>query len=69
MADEIDQKIEVLETRIAFQDDLLGKLDEALGDQQQQILKLTHRLGVVMEQLKESQASLPEPPDEPPPHY
>ncbi len=63
------QRLENLETRLAFQEDLIQKLDDALGSQQQQLLKIQHQLELLTEQIKSVEKSMPESPDSPPPHY
>ena len=63
------QRLENLETRLAFQEDLIQKLDDALGSQQQQLLKIQHRLELLVEQIKLVEKSIPDSPDSPPPHY
>ena len=64
-----EQRLENLESRLAFQEDLIQKLDDALGSQQQQLLKMQHRLELLIEQIKLVEQSIPESPDSPPPHY
>jgi len=64
-----EQQLENLETKLAFQEDLIQKLDDALGSQQQQLLKIQHRLELLIEQIKLLEKSLAESPDSPPPHY
>lgn len=64
-----DQRLENLETRLAFQEDLMQKLDDALGSQQQQLLEMKRRLDLLIEQIKLVEKSIPESPDSPPPHY
>lgn len=61
--------MEDLQTKLAFQEDLIQKLDEALGSQQQQILDLNRRVELLMQQVKMMENALPEPPQSPPPHY
>lgn len=64
-----DQRIEDLETKLAFQEDLIQKLDDALGSQQQQLLHMQHRLESLIEQIRLVEKSIPEGPESPPPHY
>ncbi len=61
--------MEDLQTKLAFQEDLIQKLDEALGSQQQQILDLNRRVELLMQQVKMMENALPEPSQSPPPHY
>ena len=70
----IDERINDLEERLAFTDDLVLKLDDALANQQRQIMDLEHRIAVMMEHLQKLESGLPEnargnPIDEKPPHY
>ena len=68
---ELAQQIVELQVKIAFQDDLIQKLDDALAEQQQQLLVLKKQFSVVLDELKQVQNMLSEfsPPDPPPPHY
>ena len=61
--------MEALEIRLAFQDDLLQKLDNALASQQQQLMALEHRIKILTEQLKKVDLWPGEEEHEPPPHY
>jgi len=65
----MEQRFEALETRLAFQEDTIGKLDDALVSQQQQILDLQLQLKFLssqIESLDNHDSAAPEPP---PPHY
>jgi SlyX protein len=63
-------EIEELETRIAFQEDLLQKLDDALASQQTQLMNLQRQLEFLMLQVKELEQEIPDnTPEPPPPHY
>lgn len=65
-----DKRFEELETRIAFQEDLLQKLDDALAGQQKQLFDLQARLALVTEQVRELEPTVDQDPDsERPPHY
>lgn len=66
-----EERFESLETKIAFQEDLIQKLDDALSDQQQQILDLRVQLQHVSSQVKEMESFAPDSsePEPPPPHY
>ncbi|MBO6704340.1 MAG: SlyX family protein [Pseudomonadales bacterium] len=69
MAD-LDQKLIGLEERMAFQEDTIHKLDDAMADQQKQLLDLTRQIQLLAEQLRKVEQGLPEAPqDEKPPHY
>ena len=61
--------LEDLQSRIAFQEDMLQKLDAALGEQQQEILMLKRLIRDLSEQIRQVESALPEDPDQKPPHY
>ena len=66
------QRIDELEARLAFQEELIQQLNDALGSQQVQMEELRTAVRILSQRLKEAQAG-PEPngnpPDERPPHY
>ena len=66
----MNDSVEALEIKVSFQDDLLQQLDDALGQQQQEILLLKEQLRVLSEQVRllgDTEAkTIVEPP---PPHY
>ena len=65
-------QVDGLEMKIAFQEDLLQKLDDAVFAQQQQILLLADQVRVLSEQLQQIAPARPEAMsavDERPPHY
>jgi SlyX protein len=74
---ELYQRIETLETRLAFQEDWLDTLDQTVARQAQRLDKLERISDLMRQRLREQQqgqptdnetaASLPE--DEIPPHY
>ena len=66
----MNDSVEALEIKVSFQDELLQQLDEALGQQQQEILLLKEQLRELSEQVRlladsEAKASV----EPPPPHY
>ena len=65
----MESRIQDLETRLTFQEDLLAKLDDAILNQQRQIIDLTQRLDIITEQLKLFLREFPPSEDERPPHY
>jgi|TARA_B110000263_G_scaffold172067_1_gene150022 SlyX protein len=69
MEDKLVNSIEELESRITFQEDLLGKLDDALSSQQQQIMEMQRQIETILQQLKSMQHEMPDTPEPPPPHY
>ncbi len=66
-----ESRFEDMESRIAFQEDLLQKLDDALGQQQQQIFELKEDIRRLNEIIVNLEGALPAPgeDDGPPPHY
>ena len=63
----MNDSVEALEIKVSFQDELLQQLDEALGQQQQEILLLKEQLRVLSEQVRllgdsEAKASVEPPP-------
>jgi uncharacterized coiled-coil protein SlyX len=58
-----------MEIRISFQEDLLTKLDQAVGDQQQQLLKLQAQIGLLIDHIKLLDSGDVSSDHEPPPHY
>ncbi|MDG1203780.1 MAG: SlyX family protein [Pseudomonadales bacterium] len=64
-----EERFESLETKIAFQEDLIQKLDDALSDQQKQILELRVQLRHVSSQVEDMESFIPDAPEPPPPHY
>lgn len=63
----VDERIIVLETRIAYQDHLLASLDEVLRD----FTSRVDRLERVVKELRAAGAGMPDtgPANQPPPHY
>ena len=66
----LENKIETLESRNAFQDDVIEQLNQELAVHQAQISELKAQLQLLAKRVKEStqQASLGKPEDEPPRH-
>lgn len=70
MARTLEERIDELESRLAFQDDAISSLDRALADQQRQVGRLETTLAFVMDRIREKDLDLDLPDDEPPPpHY
>lgn len=66
-----DARFVELETKMAFQEDLIQKLDDAVANQQQQIFELQTLVKYLSSQIKEVEGQLPDSdaPEPPPPHY
>ena len=62
-------RIDTLETRIAFQDDAIETLNKTVTEQWAKIDALTRQLAALNERLAEAETQLPRAPNEPPPHY
>ena len=70
MADaEANKRFEDLEVKVAFQEELIQQLDEALISQQQQISELQAQLKILRSEFRTLESQLPDGPEPPPPHY
>ena len=68
---EDSSRIEELEARIAFQDDAINKLSDALYQQTQLLARLEARFGSLKAQVAQMHEQLADdgPQHQPPPHY
>jgi len=65
-----DQRIIDLEEKIAFQEDLIQKLDDALAGQQKQLMDAERKIELMLQQLRKLEDNMPSATaDEKPPHY
>lgn len=65
-----DARLEELESKIAFQEDTIQKLNEVVIEQDARIHGLETSLRILVENLRDrATATEIEPQDEPPPHY
>ncbi len=71
LMNELDMRIVDLESKVAFQDDTIESLNDALSQQQQQLAQMTYKMNHMVERLKSMQPSNIATQDEeaPPPHY
>ncbi len=71
MENRMEERLIELESRVAFQDDALRKLEELATEQAQQLYRMSQELAAVKEQLKASAPSLlaRQEDETPPPHY
>ena len=65
----LSERIDTLETRLAFQDDTIETLNKTITAQWKQIDALTRHLAQLGERLQEAEANAPGPANERPPHY
>jgi SlyX protein len=63
------ERVDTLETRLAYQDDTIETLNQTITEQWKQIDVLTRQLAHLSERLQEAEANAPGPANEPPPHY
>ncbi len=71
MTNDLEARLDELETRLAFQDDLINTLSEQVARQEMDIRELWEAKRLLNKQLKEVSPSNIKPEDEetPPPHY
>ena len=67
----MEEKVQRLEEMVAFQDDLIERLNEQVGEQQVEFHRLTKRLDKLEAHVRSMQPSLTVSgkDDTPPPHY
>jgi len=65
----LSERIDVLESRLAFQDDTIETLNKTVTEQWAKIDALTRRLAALGERLQEAESQMPGPANERPPHY
>lgn len=65
----LTERIDTLETRLAYQDDTIETLNQTITAQWKQIDVLMRQLAQLNERLQEAEANAPGPANEPPPHY
>jgi SlyX protein len=65
----LGDRIDVLETRLTFQDETIETLNKTITAQWQQIDALTRQVGALSARLQEAESNVPGPANEPPPHY
>lgn len=69
---QLEQRIEALESRNAFQDDLIDQLNNEITIHQSQIAELQHQLTLIAARIKDSSVpdqSSKQDIEPPPPHY
>jgi SlyX protein len=65
----LSERIDVLETRLTFQDETIETLNKAITAQWLKIDALTRQFEAFSERLREAEANAPGAANEPPPHY
>ncbi len=65
----LGERIDALESRIAYQDDTNETLNETITAQWKQIDALTRQIAALNERLQEAESRAPGPANERPPHY
>ena len=66
---ELSARIDELEARLTFQDDTIETLNATITAQWHQIDALTRQVAALSDRLREAEATMPKPANEPPPHY
>ena len=66
---ELSERVDALESRLAYQDQTIEQLNETITAQWKQIDALTRQLAALTERLQEAEANPPAPANERPPHY
>ena len=65
----LSDRIDLLETRLAFQDETVEALNKTITAQWQQIDTLTRQIAALNERLQEAETRARDASNEPPPHY
>ena len=65
----LGERIDTLETRLAYQDDAIETLNQTITAQWKQIDALTRQLAALSDRLQEAETQAPGPANERPPHY
>jgi SlyX protein len=63
------ERIDLLETRLAFQDETIETLNKTITEQWLKIDALTRQFEALRERLQEAESRVPGAANEPPPHY
>lgn len=68
---DFEYQIEMLQSQVAFQDETIDALNQAVTDQQQQLIVLQRQVKLLAEKVKSSKPDSVRPASEepPPPHY
>lgn len=63
------ERLDRLETRVAYQDETIETLNATITAQWKEIERLTRQLAMISDRLHEAEARAPGPANERPPHY
>jgi uncharacterized coiled-coil protein SlyX len=66
---DLSERVNALEARIAYQDDTIETLNATITEQWKQIDALTRQVAALNDRLQETEARSPGPANERPPHY
>jgi SlyX protein len=66
---ELSERIDALESRLAYQDQTIEQLNDTITAQWKQIDALTRQLAALTERLQDAEANAPATANERPPHY
>jgi SlyX protein len=66
---EINERLDALETRLAYQDETIEQLNQTITAQWKQIDALTRQVTQLSERVQEAETNAPGPANERPPHY
>jgi SlyX protein len=65
----LSDRIDALEMRLTYQDETIETLNDTVTAQWKQIDALTRQIAQLAERVRQAEANLPAPANEPPPHY
>ena len=65
----LGERIDTLETRLAYQDDAIETLNQTITAQWKQIDALTRQVAELRDRLQQAETNAPGPANERPPHY
>ena len=66
---DMQQRLEELESRLAYQDDTINSLNDALIGQQAKLTELERILNLMIERIQQSPSDDDQSAEPPPPHY
>ena len=66
---DLSERIDALESRLAYQDETVEQLNQTIAAQWKQIDALTRQLTALNDRLQEAEANAPATANERPPHY